>query len=225
MGSMARTPSNHDLPLGTVCPAFELPDALTGRAISRDDIFGGPDDPGRRKGLLVAFLSVHCPFVQHMEQAFTTVMREYAERIAAVAICSNDAETVPEDAPENMRSQAERLGWPAIGRNSGAAANHDSGPGLPYLIDASQETARAFHAACTPDLYLFNAQYELVYHAQFDETRPYRASDEKNGILKDARIHQPAHGASLRQAIEALLADAPPLATQTPSLGCNIKWR
>ncbi len=221
---MARTPSNQDLPLGTVCPAFTLPDALTGSIMSRDDIFGGPDDAQGRKGLLVAFLSVHCPFVQHMEQAFTTLLRDYADRIAAVAICSNDAETVPEDAPEHMRAQAIRLGWPAIGKGKEAAISPVDVPCIPYLIDASQETARAFHAACTPDIYLFNAQYELVYHAQFDETRPYRASDKNSGITKDPRIHQPAHGADLRSAIEALLADAPPLATQTPSLGCNIKW-
>ncbi len=208
---MARTPSNQDLPLGSICPSFELPCVLCGKPRGRDDIFGGTDDPHDRKGLLVAFFSVHCPFVQHMELAFTALMREYTSRIAAVAICSNDADAFPEDAPEHMRAQGERLGWPAF---------H-----MPYLADASQETAHAFHAACTPDLYLFNTHYKLVYHAQFDETRPYRASDENNGIAKHPRIHQPAHGAGLRHAIEALLAGQPPITTQIPSLGCNIKWR
>lgn len=179
-----------------------------------DDIFGGVDDAAGRKGLLVAFLSVHCPFVQHMEAAFSAVAADYAGSIATVAICSNDEVTVPEDAPEHMRAQAERLGWSKIGSN-----------GLPYLVDPSQETAREFHAACTPDLYLFNAALKLVYHAQFDATRPYRDSDAANGVIKDERIHQAANGSDLRAAIEALLSGAPPLSVQTPSLGCNIKWR
>lgn len=208
---MARTPSNQDLPLGTVCPAFELTDVVTGHAMGRDDIFGGVDDEAGRKGLLVAFLSVHCPFVQHMEDALSALAKEYEDRIAAVAICSNDADTVPEDAPEHMRTQAERLGWPGIG--------------IPYLHDPSQETAREFHAACTPDLYLFDAEFKLVYHAQFDATRPYRESDAKNGVVQDERIHQAAHGADLRAACDALLAGRSPLEPQVPSLGCNIKWR
>src|ERR1700712_4494680 len=152
---MARPPSTQDLPLGTTCPAFELPDVVTGRALGRDDIFGGLDDKTERKGLLVAFLSVHCPFVQHMEAAFTEVLKDFAGSIAAVAICSN-GETTPEDAPEKMKEQALRLSWDTIG------------DGIPYLADAAQEAAREFHAACTPDLYLFNADFELVYHAQFD---------------------------------------------------------
>lgn len=211
---MARTPSNQELPLGSTCPAFELMDVVTGKALGRDDIFGGVDDESERKGLLVAFLSVHCPFVQHMEDALSTVIREYAGRIASVAICSNDANIVPEDAPEHMRAQAERLGWPGIGED-----------GLPYLSDPSQETAREFHAACTPDLYLFDAEFKLVYHAQFDGTRPFRESDAKNGVVKDERIHQSAHGADLRAAYEALIAGEPPVQPQVPSLGCNIKWR
>ncbi len=213
MTGMARTPSNTDLPLGTICPAFELPDVLTGRAFSRDDIFGGPDDATERKGLLVAFLCVHCPFVQHLEHAFTTLAARYADRIATVAIMSNDIEHQPEDAPEHMRAQAIRLGWPTIG------------DGIPYLLDASQETAREFHAACTPDLYLFNGDYALTYHAQFDRTRPYRQSDANNGIEKHPEIHIPAHGVDLEAAIAALIHNQPPIATQIPSLGCNIKWR
>ena len=207
---MARTPSNQDLPLGTLCPAFELTDTVTGTAMGRDDIFGGVDDEAQRKGLLVAFLSVHCPFVQHMEAAFTALLKDYANSIAAVAVCSNGA-TTPEDAPYKMKEQALRLGWNTLG--------------VSYLDDESQETAREFPAACPPDLYLFNAQYELVYHAQFDSTRPYRQSDANNGVPKDDRIHKPANGADLRAAIEALLASQPPINPQTPGLGCNIKWR
>ena len=206
---MARTPSNTDLPLGTVCPAYELPDVLTGRAIGRDDIFAGPDDT--RKGLLVAFLCVHCPFVQHMESALTAMLARYTGSIAAVAIMSNDVATNPDDSPEGMRAQAERLGWAALG--------------MPYLLDSSQETAREFHAACTPDLYLFNARYELVYHAQFDRTRPYRQSDATAGVERHPEIHAEAHGADLEGAIRTLLAGEPPVSPQIPSLGCNIKWR
>lgn len=205
---MARTESNHELPLGAVCPAFELTNVVDGKAVGRDDVFGGVDDADGRKGLLVAFLCVHCPFVMHMEQAFAALTAEYADRIAAVAISSNDAREYPQDAPEHMREQAMRLGW-----------------NLPYLHDESQETAMEFHAACTPDLYLFDRDFKLIYHGQFDETRPYRESDAKAGIVKDDRIHQPADGGDLRRAFDTLLAGKSPLAEQRPGLGCNIKWR
>jgi hypothetical protein len=206
---MARTTSNTELPLGSVCPAFELLDVITGNAVGRDDVFAGITD--QRKGLLVAFVSVHCPFVQHMEQSFTALLARYAGQIAAVAIMSNDLATNPEDGPEHMREQATRLGWPALG--------------IPYLLDSSQETAREFRAACTPDLYLFNAADELVYHAQFDRTRPYRQSDRDKGIEPNPEIHIEAHGSDLEAAFKALIAGAPPIASQTLSLGCNIKWR
>ena len=205
---MARTQSNTDLPLGATCPAFELLDVRTGTAMGRDDVFAGQADPDERAGLLVAFLSVHCPFVQHMEAAFATLTREFADRIATVAIMSNDIVAFPQDGPEPMRDQASRLGWQ-----------------FPYLQDEAQETAREFHAACTPDLYLFGSDLQLVYHGQFDETRPYRASDEAAGVVKDPRIHQSAHGADLRRAIETLVSGQPPFADQRACLGCNIKWR
>lgn len=205
---MARTESNQELQLGAVCPAFELPCVISGKAIGRDDAFGGIADEDGRGGLLLAFLCVHCPFVQHMEDAFSQLATDYADRIATVAISSNDVVAFPQDGPESMRAQAERLGWK-----------------FPYLFDESQETAREFHAACTPDLYLFDREFRLVYHGQFDETRPYRQSDANSGVVKDERIHQPAHGGDLRHAIDALLAGNGPLAEQRPGLGCNIKWR
>ena len=205
---MARTASNTDLHIGATCPAFELLDVRTGIAMGRDDLFAGPDDEQGRAGLLVAFLSVHCPFVQHMEAAFATLTADFADRIATVAIMSNDIVAFPQDGPDPMRDQAARLGW------------H-----FPYLQDEAQETAREFHAACTPDLYLFGSELQLVYHGQFDETRPYRASDEAAGVAREARIHQAAHGADLRRALEALVAGHPPLADQRACLGCNIKWR
>jgi hypothetical protein len=241
---MARTPSNTDLPLGTICPPFELPCVLCDNmAYGRDDIFAGPDDS--RHGLLVAFLSVHCPFVQHMEQAFTALAKKYAGQIATVAICSNDAEAFPEDAPNHMREQGLRLGWTTSeskesngsngnnennvrnGSSEGNASSETTETNclIPYLHDASQEVAHEFHAACTPDLYLFNSSYELVYHAQFDRTRPYRQSDANAGIERHPEIHAPAHGADLEAAIQALIAGAPPITPQIPGLGCNIKWR
>ena len=202
---MARTESNTALAPGSICPAFELPDVTTGRAFGRNDVMANTPDA---RGLLVAFLCVHCPFVQHIEQAFAAVASEFAQTIATVAICSNDVVAHPEDAPEHMRAQAARLGW-----------------AFPYLYDESQETAREFHAVCTPDLYLFDAKYELVYHAQFDVTRPYRSSDAASGLSRHPTIHVASHGADLRAAIAALRAGAPPLPNQTPGLGCNIKWR
>lgn len=205
---MARTESNTELPLGAVCPAFELTDVCSGRAVGRDDLFSGVDGTEGRRGLLVAFLSVHCPFVQHMEAAFGALAAEYADRVATVAISSNDVQAFPEDGPEKMRAQAERLRW-----------------GFPYLWDESQETAREFHAACTPDLYLFDHELRLMYHAQFDETRPYRQSDVAAGTAKDARVHQAAHGGDLRRALDAMLTGEGRLENQRVSLGCNIKWR
>ena len=205
---MARTESNTELALGSVCPAFELQDVRTGQAMGRDDIFGGVDDEQARHGLLVAFLSVHCPFVQHVEAAFGRLTTDFADRIASVAMMSNDIAAFPQDGPEPMRDQAARLGWC-----------------FPYLIDEAQETAREFHAACTPDLYLFDRNFSLVYHGQFDNTRPYRASDLAAGVLKDDYIHIAAHGNDLRRAVEALVSGAPPLSPQQACLGCNIKWR
>ncbi len=204
---MARTESNTELVLGSVCPAFELQDVRSGQAMGRDDVFGGVDDADGRNGLLVAFLSVHCPFVQHIEAALGRLTTEFADRIASVAVMSNDIVAFPQDGPNAMRDQAARLGWC-----------------FPYLADEAQETAREFHAACTPDLYLFDRGLKLVYHGQFDETRPYRASDAKAGVVKEERIHRQAHGAHLRRAMEALIAGEPPLAEQRACLGCNIKW-
>ncbi|MEZ2348476.1 redoxin family protein [Terriglobus sp. RCC_193] len=211
---MARTESNTELSLGAVCPAFELECVLCNKALGRDDIYAGPDDPYARKGLLVAFISVHCPFVKHMEVAFTALAKKYAREIATVCICSNDEIAFPDDGPAGMREQGKRLGW-------------DKGEGctIPYLHDDSQETAREFHAACTPDLYLFDQDRKLVYHAQFDRTRPYRESDAKAGVERHPEIHQAAHGADLEAAIKNLITGNPPLAHQVPSLGCNIKWK
>lgn len=201
-----------------MCPDFRLPCVLCDRELGRDEIFGGHADVHGRKGLLVAFVSVHCPFVQHMEQAFTAVAKKYAADIATVCICSNDMVAFPEDSPAEMKKQGERLGWDVGGDGPVPCA-------MPYLHDASQNTARSFFAACTPDLYLFDRDLRLVYHAQFDRTRPYRDSDAARGLERHADIHQAANGADLEAAMTNLVAGGAPLRNQVPSLGCNIKWR
>src|SRR6185437_13620285 len=157
--TMSRTESTM-VPLGTIAPTFELADVLTGRAMSRDDVFAlSWDDnlsdaanaavtggPAQKHGLLVMFLSVHCPFVKHVEQEIANIARDYAGKIAFCAIMSNDVAAYPQDSPDNMRAQAKRLGW-----------------NFPYLYDETQEVARSYNAACTPDIFLFNGAMELVY--------------------------------------------------------------
>jgi peroxiredoxin len=183
---MARTPSTM-LALGTSAPPFDLPD-FDGKRHSLGDFSASP-------ALLVAFICSHCPFVQHMRGEFAKFAREYAARgLAVVAINSNDPVTYPQDGPEAMRAEAKSLGY-----------------AFPYLVDASQAVARAYRAACTPDLFLFDAQRKLVYRGQFDDSRP------GNG--------RAVTGADLRRAVDAVLSGTPVDADQRPSLGCNIKWK
>lgn len=183
---MARTPSTM-LALGTPAPAFRLPD-YDGRLHALEDFAAQP-------ALLVAFICSHCPFVRHLRQEFAAFAREYALRgLAVVAINSNDIEAYPQDGPEAMREEGAALGY-----------------GFPYLLDESQDVAKAYQAACTPDFFLFDATRRLVYRGQFDDSRP--------------GTERPVTGADLRAAVDALLAGRPPIAEQRPSLGCNIKWR
>ncbi|MDQ1343144.1 MAG: hypothetical protein QG571_1764 [Pseudomonadota bacterium] len=183
---MARTPSTM-LALGTPAPAFRLPD-YDGRLHALDDFAAQP-------ALLVAFICSHCPFVRHLRQEFAAFAREYALRgLAVVAINSNDILAYPQDGPEAMREEGAALGY-----------------GFPYLLDESQDVAKAYQAACTPDFFLFDATRRLVYRGQFDDSRP--------------GTERPVTGADLRAAVDALLAGRPPVAEQRPSLGCNIKWR
>lgn len=175
------------LPLGTAAPDFNLPD-ITGQMVSRATAAG-------RMGLLVMFICNHCPYVKHVRAALTRLGQEYLPRgIGMVAINANDAESYPEDGPANMAVVAREAGYP-----------------FPYLFDASQAVAKAYHAACTPDFFLFDRNDRLVYRGQLDESRP------GNGI--------PVTGQDLRNALEALLAGNVPRAEQKPSLGCNIKWK
>jgi peroxiredoxin len=184
---MAKTLSTM-LPLGTPAPEFALPDVSTGRTVRLQDFEGKP-------GLLVMFLSRHCPFVKHIQSQLAQVCNEYVDKgIGAVAICSNDAERYPEDGPEGLRQMAAELDFR-----------------FPYLFDESQEVARAFVAACTPDLFLFGADGALVYRGQFDDSRP------GNGV--------PVTGSDLRAALDAVLAGAEVPSEQRPSVGCNIKWK
>ena len=189
--------------LGTVAPAFELPDAVTGKALGRDDIFalvdGGAAGPGRH-GLLVMFVCVHCPFVKHLEHELARIGNDYRGRIAMVAISSNDAEAYPEDGPAGMQAQAQRLGWC-----------------FPYLYDETQEVARAYDAACTPDFFLFDAEMKLIYRGQLDGSRPQRASGGGNDL--------PVNGEDLRRAMDDVIAGRRPDTNQRGSLGCNIKWK
>jgi len=210
---MSRTESTM-VQLGTIAPAFELTDVLTGRAMSRDDVFAlAWDDnlsdaantavtggPAQKHGLLVMFLCVHCPFVIHVEQELANIARDYAGKIAFCAIMSNDVAAYPQDSPDNMRAQAKRLGW-----------------NFPYLYDETQEVARSYNAACTPDIFLFNGAMELVYRGQLDDSRPRRA----DGWGNDA----PVTGKDLRSALDAIIAGKRPDPNQRASIGCNIKWR
>ncbi|MDE3188960.1 MAG: thioredoxin family protein [Acidobacteriota bacterium] len=176
------------LQLGTTAPDFALPDVVTGKTVRRDDFRG-------QKALLVIFICTHCPYVKHMEKGLAKLGQDYADKpVSIVAISSNDAESYPDDSPAGLKKQAETQGFR-----------------FAYLYDETQAVARAYKAACTPDIYLFDADFKLVYRGQFDRSRP------GNGI--------PVTGEDLRDALDAVLAGKPPLAEQQPSIGCNIKWK
>jgi thiol-disulfide isomerase/thioredoxin len=183
---MARTPSTM-LDLETRAPAFRLPD-FDGRMHAIEDFAGSP-------ALLIVFTCEHCPFVRHIRPVFAEFAREYAVKgLATVAINSNDLVAYPQDGPDAMRQESVAFGYV-----------------FPYLIDATQDVAKDYQAACTPDFFLFDAGRRLVYRGQFDGSRP------GNGV--------PVTGADLRAAVDALLAGRPVPPEQRPSLGCNIKWK
>jgi thiol-disulfide isomerase/thioredoxin len=180
------TPSSM-LPLGTAAPDFALPDTISGRTLSLRALAGV-------RGTLVMFICNHCPYVQHVIPQLLQLAAEFQPAgISFVAISSNDAQTYPEDGPAAMTAEAARHGYP-----------------FPYLYDASQEVAKAYDAACTPDFYLFDAELKLVYRGRLDDSTP--------------RNSRPLSGADLRAALGALVTAAPIPADQQPSLGCSIKW-
>ena len=183
---MVRTPSTM-VPLGTVAPDFQLPN-VDGRMVD----FAAAAGP---RGTVVMFICNHCPFVKHVADQLAALGRDCLPRgVGMVAISANDVGTHPADSPEQMVHEAEERGYP-----------------FPYLYDDSQETAKAYHAACTPDFYLFDADRRLVYRGQLDSSRP------GNGV--------PVTGADLRAAVDARLAGRPAAEPQVPSIGCNIKWK
>jgi peroxiredoxin len=161
---------------------------VDGRTVSRSDFRAAP-------GLLVIFMCNHCPFVMHVADELARFARQYQEKgLAIVGINSNDTNTHPQDSPEQMVHEAEKRGYT-----------------FPYLFDETQEVAKAYRAACTPDFFLFDRDGRLVYRGQFDSSRP------DSGI--------PVTGEDLRAAADAVLAGRPVPADQKPSIGCNIKWK
>jgi peroxiredoxin len=185
---MVLTPSTM-LALGTPLPGFALR-ALDGTLVSSDDFRDAP-------GLLVAFLSHHCPYVTHIRREFSRFAAGYQARgLAIVAICSNDADGFPEDGPDGMKQEAASAGYT-----------------FPYLFDGTQAVAKAFRAACTPDLFLFDGDRRLAYRGQFDDSRPRTPRPV------------PVTGSDLRAAADAVLAGRPVPTEQKSSIGCNIKWK
>lgn len=184
---MARTESNM-LPLGTTAPDFTLMDTISKKLVSLEDIRG-------RKGTVVMFICNHCPFVKHVNRELVRLSNDYrVTGFGFVAISSNDVENYPQDGPDEMYRTAQNLGYP-----------------FPYLFDETQEVAKAYDAACTPDFYVFDSELKLVYRGQLDNSRP------GNSI--------PVNGRDLREALDNILNNSPQRKDQKPSLGCNIKWK
>jgi len=183
---MALTPSTM-MPLGTVAPDFSLPDT-EGRLVSLTDFSGC-------KALLVMFICNHCPYVKHVASELARIGRDYAgEELGVVAISANDAGSYPADSPARMKEEKAARGY-----------------AFPYLYDETQETAKAYRAACTPDFFLFDRERRLVYRGQLDDSRPGNKT--------------PVDGRDLRAAIDAVLAGRELPREQKPSIGCNIKWK
>jgi peroxiredoxin len=176
------------LALGTPAPEFDLPDVVSGRRVSLADFRG-------RKALLVMFISRHCPYVQHVRDQLAAIGRDYAGKpVGIVGISSNDVVNFPDDSPERLKAAAAEWGWR-----------------FAICYDETQEVAKAYSAACTPDFFLFDAEGRLAYRGQLDDSRP------GNG--------KPVDGRDLRAAIDALLAGRKPPENQRASIGCNIKWK
>jgi peroxiredoxin len=174
--------------LGSRLPSFALPDVTTGRVVSDADVRG-------TSALLVMFICRHCPYVAHVREEIAQLAVDYADAdLSIVGISSNDPQAYPEDAPESLAEEARRAGYR-----------------FPYLFDETQEVAKAFGAACTPDFFLYDASRQLVYRGQLDDSRP------RNGV--------PVTGKDLRAAIDAVLERRTVSSDQRPSVGCSIKWK
>ena len=184
---MVLTPSMM-LALGTKAPDFELPDVVSGATISLNNF-------KNQKMLLVMFICRHCPYVQHVKYELARFGKDFANTdLGIIAISSNDVKQYPEDAPEKLREMSQELGFT-----------------FPFCYDGSQEVAKTYTAACTPDFFLFDQKRELVYRGQLDDSRP------DNG--------NPVTGQDLRTAIDSVLSGIPISGEQKPSIGCNIKWK
>ncbi len=176
------------LPLGTPAPPFALRDVVSGRTYSLDSFSG-------KTALLVMFICRHCPYVVHVEQELAKIGRDYRDTsLGMLAVSSNDPASYPDDAPPRLKEMAERLGFT-----------------FPLCFDETQDVARAYRAACTPDFYLFDRDRRLAYRGQLDDSRP--------------GSNKPVTGRDLRAAIEAVLACKPPDSNQQASIGCSIKWK
>lgn len=184
---MAETPSSM-IPLGTVAPEFRLLDTRTDKPLALQDIRSPV-------ATVIMFICNHCPYVKHIQSKLVDVANAYqAKGISFVAINSNDSQAYPQDGPDQMRIEAETHHYP-----------------FPYLFDESQSVAKAYHAECTPDFFLFDSDLRCVYRGRFDESTPGN--------------RLPATGSDLCQALDSILAGTPVNADQKASLGCNIKWK
>lgn len=184
---MSLTPSNM-LPLGTQAPDFNLPDVISNKNYNLDELKG-------LKATVIMFICNHCPFVKHVNPQLAQLARDYKSKgVNFIAISSNDAENYPEDAPNYLKQQA-----------------IDNDFKFPYLYDQTQEVAKAYDAACTPDFFVFNTDLKLVYRGQLDDSRP------GNG--------KPLRGEDLRHALDCILNEKTNTRNQKPSMGCNIKWK
>jgi peroxiredoxin len=184
---MALTPSNM-LNLATKAPNFELPDVVTGNIVTLSNAKGA-------NATVVMFICNHCPYVKHVNSELVKLANDYTNRgISLIAISSNDAVAYPEDSPAKMKEHAQQVGYT-----------------FPYLYDETQEVAKAYDAACTPDFYIFDKDLTLVYRGQLDDSRP------GNKV--------PLSGKDIRAALDAVLNNQPVSPAQRPSIGCNIKWK
>ena len=184
---MAKTESN-EFKVGKIAPDFNLMNTVDDKHYALNDLKGN-------KGTLIMFICNHCPFVIHVNSELVDMANAYAEKgIGFIAISSNDAINYPQDSPEKMKIHAHTENYP-----------------FPYLYDETQEVAKAYDAACTPDFYIFDDNLKLVYRGQLDNSRP------DNG--------QPLTGKDLRQALDCLIVGEENTKTQKPSIGCNIKWK
>lgn len=176
------------LQLGTKAPDFSLSDVVSGKTISLSDFAG-------KKALLIMFICKHCPFVQHVKHEIAKIGNEYMTKgVGVMAISSNDATAYPEDSPEGLQEMSRELSF-----------------AFPYVYDESQEVAKAYTAACTPDIFIFDNKQELVYRGQIDDSRP------SNGL--------PVTGKDLREALDAVLSGKEISSMQKPSMGCGITWK